>query len=353
MWTKENRPKYSRDLGGCPGDLTGAEGASIAPVIPPGRHGGARRTVDVREIVNAIMHVPGAGCQWRAIPKDLPPRSAVYDCFDLRGWDGTRDRIRDRLCLACRDKAQSEASPTVVIIDSPAGGSPCARQSVKSAEIDYRKASGGRVIGHPQGEADLRNLVGSGLIDAKYTSTLHAYDAPSVDSAEHPVIDALARPEPQGFGPLAASWLGRRKHTGSFDASWVENRRPQLPVDFDYRFYQSAHPGIVLPGYLHPHASLKFSGMIAGGGELDFRLPDIEPFGHFRWTDGREVFTRLNCDGLHIDLRNEPPWAVEITYRGWLEICPRFLKVDAGFTDAAGVADLPVPGEFGLAEASS
>ena len=134
MWTKENRPKYSRDLGGYPSDLTDVEWALIAPVIPPARHGGAKRTVDVRQIVNAIMYVLGTGCQWRAIPKDLPPRSTVYDYFDLWGWDGTLDRIHEKLYLACREKLGKEASPTVAIIDSPAGSSPCARQSVKSAE---------------------------------------------------------------------------------------------------------------------------------------------------------------------------------------------------------------------------
>ena len=134
MWTKENRPKYNRLLDAYPGDLTDAEWALIEPVIPPAKHGGAKRTVDVREIVNGIMYVPGSGCQWRAIPKDLPPRSTVYDYFDLWGWDGTLDRIHDALYLACREKAEREASPTVAIIDSPAGSSPCARQSVKSAE---------------------------------------------------------------------------------------------------------------------------------------------------------------------------------------------------------------------------
>lgn len=125
MWTKENRSKYSRDLGGYPSDLTDAEWSLIAPVIPGAKHGGAKRTVDVREIVNGIMYVLGTGCQWRAIPKDLPPRSTVYDYFDLWEWDGTLDRIHETLYLACREKAQSEASPTVAIIDS---------QSVKSAE---------------------------------------------------------------------------------------------------------------------------------------------------------------------------------------------------------------------------
>jgi len=30
-----------------------------------------------------LMYVLSTGCQWRAIPKDLPPRSTVYDYFDL------------------------------------------------------------------------------------------------------------------------------------------------------------------------------------------------------------------------------------------------------------------------------
>jgi transposase len=65
------------------------------------------------------------GCQWRAIPKDLPPRSTVHDYLDLWSYDGTLDRIHHALYVACREQENREASPTVAIIDS---------QSVKSAE---------------------------------------------------------------------------------------------------------------------------------------------------------------------------------------------------------------------------
>ena len=71
------------------------------------------------------MYILSAGCQWRAIPKDLPPRSTLYDYFDLWGWDGTLDRIHDALYVECRERAEREATPTAAIIDS---------QSVKSAE---------------------------------------------------------------------------------------------------------------------------------------------------------------------------------------------------------------------------
>ncbi len=51
----------------------------------------------LREVVNGLMYILSAGCQWRAIPKDLPPRSTLYDYFDLWNWDGTLDRIHDAL----------------------------------------------------------------------------------------------------------------------------------------------------------------------------------------------------------------------------------------------------------------
>ena len=125
MWTIENRCRYDRDHLRYPSDLTDAEWALIEPFIPPAKHGGRKREVDEREIVNGIMYVLSTGCQWRAIPKDLPPRSTVYDYFCLWQWDGTLDRIHHALYVQCREQAGREASPTAAIIDS---------QSVKSAE---------------------------------------------------------------------------------------------------------------------------------------------------------------------------------------------------------------------------
>jgi transposase len=49
----------------------------------PAKRGGGKRTVNLREVVNGLMYVLSTGCQWRAIPKDLPPRSTVHGYFDL------------------------------------------------------------------------------------------------------------------------------------------------------------------------------------------------------------------------------------------------------------------------------
>ena len=49
----------------------------------PSKRDDNKRTVKLREIVNDLMYILSAGCQWRAIPKDLPPRSTLYDYIDL------------------------------------------------------------------------------------------------------------------------------------------------------------------------------------------------------------------------------------------------------------------------------
>ena len=76
---------------------------------------------------HGLLYILSTGCQWRAIPKGLPPKSSVYDYFDLWTYDGTLERIHYALYEQCREREQREASPTAAIIDS---------QSVKSAEKD-------------------------------------------------------------------------------------------------------------------------------------------------------------------------------------------------------------------------
>jgi transposase len=134
MWTCKNRGRYDRSKLRYPSDLTDDEWKLVEFLIPPGRSGGGKRTVIMREVVNGLMYVLSTGCQWRAIPKDLPPKSTIYDYFDLWTYDGTLKRIHHELYEQCREQAQREASPTAAIIDS---------QSVKSAE------KGGRASIYP------------------------------------------------------------------------------------------------------------------------------------------------------------------------------------------------------------
>lgn len=108
-----------------PSDLTDAEWEYVKPSIPPAKRGGLKREVDVRGVLEGVLYVLSTGCQWRALPKDLPPKSTVHRYLQRWDYDGTLSRIHDTLYVACREQAGREVSPTACKIDS---------QTVKSAD---------------------------------------------------------------------------------------------------------------------------------------------------------------------------------------------------------------------------
>ena len=125
MWTRKHRRAADRRGLRYPSDLTDAEWALVEPAIPPSKPGGRPRDVKVREVLNAIFYVLSTGCQWKALPKDLPPKSTAHYYFMLWDWDGTLERIHHMLYVATREREGREASPTAAIIDS---------QSAKTAQ---------------------------------------------------------------------------------------------------------------------------------------------------------------------------------------------------------------------------
>ena len=66
MWAAENRRRYSRDELRYPSELRDEEWALVGPLIPPGKTGGGKRTVDLRQVVNGLMYILSTGCQWRS-----------------------------------------------------------------------------------------------------------------------------------------------------------------------------------------------------------------------------------------------------------------------------------------------
>jgi transposase len=120
MWTQAARKQHAPRKERYPSDLTDAEWALIAPMIPPAQRGGRPRETDMREVMNAVRYVLRTGCQWRQLPKDFPPRSTVYGYFWEWSRYGLLDRIHHALLMACREDEGREASPTAAIIDTQA-----------------------------------------------------------------------------------------------------------------------------------------------------------------------------------------------------------------------------------------
>jgi transposase len=147
MWKPEHRKTARREGLRYDSDLTDEEWALVEPLIPPAKRGGRKRAVNVREVLNAVFYVLWTGCQWKALPKDLPPKSTVHWYLMLWNWDGTLERVHHALYVALREQEGREASPSAAIIDSQsAKGAPKGGISIPKATTRARRSWAARGI---------------------------------------------------------------------------------------------------------------------------------------------------------------------------------------------------------------
>jgi putative transposase len=117
-WTEITRAYYRRDELRYASDLKDLEWAVIEPLLPSPSPLGRPRAVDLRAVMNAILYLLVTGCQWRALPKDFPPRSTVQGYFYRWRNDCTWQWINDALVRLARRSAGRKPTASTGIIDS-------------------------------------------------------------------------------------------------------------------------------------------------------------------------------------------------------------------------------------------
>jgi putative transposase len=155
MWTPTTRALHKRDELRFASDVTDAEWAVLAPLLPPVSSVGRPPAWPMREIVNAIFYVLRGGIPWRMLPNCFPPRQTVYGWFLAFRENGVWESINHHLVMRDRERMGREASPSAAVIDS---------QSTKTCEAGGPRGydAGKKVNGrkrHAMVDTDGRPLV--------------------------------------------------------------------------------------------------------------------------------------------------------------------------------------------------
>jgi putative transposase len=128
MWTSENRGRMAeiqRKTKRYPSDLTDEEWAAMAPLLPGAARTGRKRSVDFREILNAIRYMVRSGCEWRMLPAHFPPWQTVYWWFRRFVRLLLFRTIHDVVLMIDRERA-GRAQPSAAILDSQSVKAPAA-----------------------------------------------------------------------------------------------------------------------------------------------------------------------------------------------------------------------------------
>ena len=137
--------------------------------------------------------------------------------------------------------------------------------------IVYERAYGG--MSADMTIVEHRNPVGRGV--AKSSADLVDTPAPQIEHPAHPITSARDRPEPMGFGAVALHWAPRKDFAGTFDAAWKNDRMPLMPVDYDPRAMNVAHPSLQLAEAPRAGDVMRVLGMSAELVQMEIPVVDL------------------------------------------------------------------------------
>lgn len=173
--------------------------------------------------------------------------------------------------------------------------------------IVYERAFGGASDDWSIVEA--QNPAGVGI--AKCAADLDGTPAPQIEHPARPHKSAGDKHPPMGFGAIMSHWSPRKDHAGTFDDAWRERRMPLLPLDFDARFWNVAHPTLLFAEPLVAGDVIAIMGMTLDP-PLRFELADLKVAIRARSDESRAQTVRPVIDTVIVEPTTR---RVELTMR--------------------------------------
>jgi transposase len=216
-----------------PSDVSDDEWALVAPYLTLTRDDAPQREYPLRDVLDALRWVAEAGGQWRYLPHDFPPRTAVYPQA-RRGvaagaFEATAPDLREVIRLA----AGRSPSPSAVVPDGRTT-QPTPESGGRAGEDGHKRRNGSKVraavgtrglllaltataAGDQEGAqvADSCEAVQRGTgqtASLAYVDQGYTGDQPAADAAAHRIaLAVVAHTEAKkGFALLPRRWGGER-----------------------------------------------------------------------------------------------------------------------------------------------
>jgi hypothetical protein len=172
-------------------------------------------------------------------------------------------------------------------------------EPVARVPIDWRLGFGGRIEG---GEVFERNPIGIGLVDETLFREKPEWPAPQIEDANEPIRSISDRPAPAGLGPISPFWEDRVARAGTYDEIWLKERHPLLPRDFNFAFWQAAHPDLIANPWLRGNEAYELDNLLPGRKMFRGYLPNIRLQIEIDQGDGPSRGLMV-LDGVHFDMR--------------------------------------------------
>ena len=165
--------------------------------------------------------------------------------------------------------------------------------------IRYCEAFGG--VDETTGEYCERNLSGKGFFSPKTKANLVAKPLPLIEDPQHLIAKPQDHPAPAGFSFYQRVWQPRVVMAGTRDNAWRLTRSPKLPEDFNFRYYNGAHPDLQAKGYLKGDEPVELTHLTPEG-RTQFNLPGLRPLCRMQRTQGNEEErVAMNLDTVFIE----------------------------------------------------
>lgn len=175
---------------------------------------------------------------------------------------------------------------------------------VSHVVLDWAKAFGGNMPPPADREPQQyeRNPLGCGIVNGAMAEDGKRLPAPQIEAQDDPIIDWKSAYEPQNLGLIPPFWPQRLQFAGTYDDDWIRKRHPLLPKDFDFRFWQCAHPDLVAPDWLAGDEPFELRNLLYRYPVLRGELPGIRLEMRLPRPGGTGVAPFV-LDGVHFDMR--------------------------------------------------